>query len=48
MEAELRASGKIALLIIATDGESTDGNVVDMLKPLEGNVFIPILHCSFA
>ena len=36
MEHELRASGKIALLIIATDGESTDGNVADMLKPLEG------------
>ena len=36
MEAELTASNKIALLIIITDGESTDGNVSDMLKPLEG------------
>ena len=36
MEANLIAEGKIAMLIIMTDGESTDGNVVDMLKPLEG------------
>lgn len=36
MEVELRASGKIALLIIITDGESTDGNISDVLKPLEG------------
>ena len=36
MEAELVASGKIALLLIITDGESTDGNVVEILKPLEG------------
>ena len=38
MEQSLRASGSIALLIIITDGESTDGNVVEMLKPLEGNL----------
>ena len=36
MEHELRASGKIALLIIMTDCESTDGSIVDVLKPLEG------------
>ena len=47
MEQTLRASGSIALLLIITDGESTDGNVVEMLKPLEGKLFIPILRCSF-
>ena len=36
MEHELRASGKIALLVIMTDCESTDGSIVDVLKPLEG------------
>ena len=36
MKAELEASNKIALLIIITDGESTDGDVADMIKPLEG------------
>ena len=36
MEYELRQSGKNALLIIMTDCESTDGNIVDVLKPLEG------------
>ena len=41
MEAELVASNKIAILLIITDGESTDGNVADMLKPLEGNLLLP-------
>ena len=36
MEIDLRDSGKIALLIICSDGESTDGNIVDVLRPLEG------------
>ena len=36
MEYELKASGKVAQLIIMTDCESTDGNLVDVLKPLEG------------
>ena len=36
MKAELEASNKIALLIIITDGESTDGDVADIIKPLEG------------
>lgn len=36
MERELRSTNKIALLIIMTDCESTDGNIVDVLKPLEG------------
>ena len=47
MKAELEASNKIALLIIITDGESTDGDVADMIKPLEGKhytqCFIPFL-----
>ena len=36
MEGALRASGKIALLVIMSDGESTDGNIADVLRPLEG------------
>ena len=36
MEIALRASGQLAVLLIITDGESTDGNVVEMLTPLEG------------
>ena len=36
IEIDLRNSGKIALLIIFSDGESTDGKIVDVLRPLEG------------
>jgi hypothetical protein len=36
MEAGLRESGKKALLVILTDGASSDGDVVAALKPLEG------------
>jgi len=36
METSLRASGQLAVLLIITDGESTDGNVVEQLSPLEG------------
>ena len=36
MESELLANNQIALLIIMTDGEPTDGNVADMLKHTEG------------
>ena len=36
MEYELISSNKIALLVIMTDGESSDGSIVDILKPLEG------------
>jgi hypothetical protein len=32
----LQNDDQIALLIIMTDGESTDGDIVDILKPLEG------------
>jgi hypothetical protein len=36
MESELRATNKIALLIIMTDCDSSDGDIIDVLKPLEG------------
>ena len=36
MEDDLRAEDKIALIIILTDGESSDGDVVAALKHLEG------------
>lgn len=35
MAERLRNMNKVALLIIITDGESTDGNVVELLKPYE-------------
>lgn len=35
-EFELRASNRIAMLIIMTDGESSDGCIIDVLKELEG------------
>jgi hypothetical protein len=36
MEDELRATRKMAVLIIMTGCESTDGSIVDVLKLLEG------------
>lgn len=36
LEDELRAADKIALLLIMTDCESSDGNIIDVLKLLEG------------
>ena len=36
MENEIISTGKIVILIIMTDGESTDGDVAEMLKPMEG------------
>ena len=35
LEPVLRANGKVALLIICSDGESTDGDIIDILKPME-------------
>jgi hypothetical protein len=35
IEPQLRASGQKAALIIATDGESSDGNVVTAMRPLK-------------
>lgn len=36
MENELRSSQKVALLVIMTDGESSDGSIIETLKALEG------------
>ena len=36
MESELRKSQKVALLVIMTDGESSDGSIIETLKALEG------------
>ena len=44
MEYALRASGQVALLLIVTDGESTDGDVEAMLQPLEGNNFTSLFN----
>ena len=45
MEYELKASGKVAQLIIMTDCLSTDGNLVDVLKPLEGTIYhLPLIY----
>ena len=35
MELRLRSMNKVALMIIITDGESTDGSLVELLKPYE-------------
>jgi hypothetical protein len=34
IEKELRSSGQKAVVVIATDGESSDGNVAEALRPL--------------
>lgn len=34
VEQELRANGQKAVVMIATDGESSDGNVAEALRPL--------------
>jgi hypothetical protein len=34
VENELRANGQKAVVVIATDGESSDGNVAEALRPL--------------
>ena len=35
MEPELRRNRQLACVIIATDGESTDGNIADAMRPLQ-------------
>lgn len=42
VERELRANGQRAVVVIASDGESSDGNVAEALRPLT-NVRIIIL-----
>jgi hypothetical protein len=37
---ELRRNNQVACVIIATDGESTDGDVADVLRPLK---YLPVL-----
>lgn len=34
-ERELRSTGRKACVVIATDGESTDGNLADAMRPLQ-------------
>jgi hypothetical protein len=36
MEPKLRKSKRVALLVLITDGTSTDGDVINVLRPLEG------------
>lgn len=45
VENDLRANGQKAVVMIATDGESSDGNVAEALRPLT-NVST-LLICSF-
>ena len=35
VEAQLRSNGQVATVIICTDGEASDGNIADALKPLK-------------
>jgi hypothetical protein len=34
-ENELRSTGRRACVVIATDGESTDGDLADAMRPLQ-------------
>lgn len=36
MEPKLRKSKRVALLVLITDGTSTDGDIINVLRPLEG------------
>ena len=44
IESDLRAGGQRAIVVIATDGEASDGNVTAALKPLEKLPVILILR----
>lgn len=47
MEQNLRATGQKAVLVIATDGESSDGDIVTAMKPLERlPVWVVIRLCT--
>ena len=35
MESELRATGQRVVVVIATDGESSDGDIVSAMRPLQ-------------
>jgi len=45
-EAELRATGRKACVVIATDGESTDGNLVDAMRPLQNLPVWVVSSCA--
>ena len=46
IERELRANNQKAVVVIATDGESSDGNVAEALRPLtEVSTFSQSLSC---
>lgn len=47
IEPTLRANGQKACIIIATDGESSDGNIAEAMKPLEQlPVWVVIRLCT--
>ena len=47
IEPQLRAAGQQAALVIATDGESSDGDVVAALRPLASlPVFVSVRLCT--
>lgn len=46
-EAQLRANNQVVCLIIATDGEASDGNIADVLRPLKNlPVWIVLRFCT--
>jgi Mg-chelatase subunit ChlD len=47
MEPQLRANAQKAVLVIATDGESSDGDIAEAMKPLEKlPVWVVIRLCT--
>ena len=54
MEGQLRASGQKACLVIATDGESGDGDIITAMQPLRNlpvwvvSLYVVIyIHCVY-
>jgi hypothetical protein len=47
MEQQLRANGQKALVVIATDGESSDGNIAEAMRPLKDlPVWVVVRLCT--
>ncbi len=47
MEAQLRATGQKACVIIATDGESSDGDIANAMRPLQAlPVWVVVRLCT--
>lgn len=47
IEPQLRANAQKAVVVIATDGESSDGNIADAMRPLEGMpVWVVVRLCT--